>query len=138
VSAVPPAPTFNSEVTVETPDSVRLVAETSAAVTSSTVIDGVPESEDAVVAVPVTAPTNVVAVTTPETLIFAGSLSLSIVPVRLDAFNAPLKLVAVITPDALIPPVELIPTQAPLLFGLDPTWKVLRGSVVPTPTFPAA
>ena len=46
---------------------------------------------------------------------------------------------AVIIPLDLISPVKLlIPTPFfPTVFGLDPTWKVNRGSVVPTPTFPS-
>jgi hypothetical protein len=94
-----------------------------------------------------------VAVMIPETLIFAGSLALSmvgrtvlrIVPfVILSAFKLvifvpkPAKAYAVTTPDALISPVELNPTPLPLAFGLAPTWKVLRGSVVAIPTLPAA
>ena len=44
---------------------------------------------------------------------------------------------AVMIPLVLISPLKLlIPTPFfPTVFGLDPTWNVNRGSVVPTPTF---
>jgi len=59
VITVPPVPTL-SVFEVETPEAFRLVA-----LMVPTVILGVPESPVAVVAVPVKAPINVVAVTTP-------------------------------------------------------------------------
>ena len=98
------------------------------AVTIPTVILGVPVRLDAVVAVPVKLPLNVVAVTIP-TLILDGSLEFDRVPDEiLSAFMEvilapdPLKLDAVIIPDALILPVELIPTPDCVL-GFEPTWK---------------
>jgi len=72
--------------------------------TSVTVILGLPVNDDAVVAVPVKDPVNVVAVTL-VTDIVAGSLALLTVPdVKSVAFRLPSKLDAVIIPlGALIP-----------------------------------
>ena len=56
---------------------------------------------------------------------------------KFGAFTSPTKLVAVTIPDANIcPPSELIPTPVPKLVGSPPTWKLFRGSLVDTPTFP--
>ena len=99
-----------------------------------TVIFAVVVIEFAVEAIPTTFPvkfpTNpLVAVIMPETLILDGSLEFDRVPDEiLSAFMEvilapdPLKLDAVIIPDALILPVELIPTPDCVL-GFEPTWK---------------
>jgi len=109
-----------------------------------TVILGVPVSPCAVVAVPVKEPKNVVAVTNP-TLIFDGSLELSNVPEDiLLAFNNvipipdPTKDDAVIIPEALMLPPELIPTPFCPSSDLPPICNDDVGEVVAIPTFPAA
>ena len=48
----------------------------------------------------------------------------------------PMKLGAVTIPVAFILPTELIPTPFSPASALLPTWKVERGSSVPTPTLP--
>ena len=133
------------------PDGVALTSILSAiifvAVTTPTVIFGVPVSVCAVLAVPVTLPvtfpvklpvtfpTKLVAVTTPETLISDGSLEFDKVPEEM--FEAlievifeptPLKLDAVIIPEYVALPLELNVTPVPIC-------KVPCGFVVPTPTF---
>ena len=78
-----------------------------------------------------------------------GILSLLIVPKvklfasrRVKSEPIPTNLYDVVIPLIKTSPVELIPTPVPNpareLSATPPTWKVKRGSVVPTPTFPAA
>ena len=64
------------------------------------------------------------------------------IPLEILPRTSPLRLDAVITPVATMPPVEFIPTPSAKLPKLSvllpPTWKENLGSTVLTPTFPLA